>query len=132
MLSCLFFICRIHGSVDCLSELSSHLSNSFSGESSAGCHLFEIRVCIYYAAFLYTRISVVFDSCNCHAGTIRRSFSTSSAISTRNETSRSRPATRCASLSHTALTFYPLQPFQLHPNPPSSVAESILIRKQWR
>ncbi|KAE8289621.1 CAP-Gly domain-containing linker protein 4 Restin-like protein 2 [Larimichthys crocea] len=55
---------RIHGSVDCLSELSSsHLSHSFSG-------------------------------------TIRRSFSTSSAIATPKETSRRSPVTRSRSTPH--------------------------------
>ncbi|XP_039992667.1 CAP-Gly domain-containing linker protein 4-like isoform X1 [Xiphias gladius] len=57
---------RIHGSVDCLSELSSsRLSHPFSGESSA---------------FI--------------ARTIRRSFSTSSAIATPKETSRRSPVAR--------------------------------------
>lgn len=47
---------RIHGSVDCLSELSSsRLSHPFSGESSAfiggfDSDLFEMCRCIYYAA----------------------------------------------------------------------------------
>lgn len=48
----------------------------------------------------YTRICVgVLDSCDCRAGTIRRSFSTSSAIATPKETSRRSPVTRCGSLS---------------------------------
>ncbi|XP_040917068.1 CAP-Gly domain-containing linker protein 4-like isoform X2 [Toxotes jaculatrix] len=63
---------RIHGSVDCLSELSSsRLSHPFSGESSA----FTAR-------------------------TIRRSLSTSSAIATPKETSRKSPVTRSRSNPH--------------------------------
>ncbi|XP_071327235.1 CAP-Gly domain-containing linker protein 4 isoform X4 [Trachinotus anak] len=63
---------RIHGSVDCLSELSSsRLSHPFSGESSA---------------FI--------------ARTIRRSFSTSSAIATPKETSRRSPVSRSRSNPH--------------------------------
>lgn len=118
-----FFTDRIHGSVDCLSELSSsRLSHPFSGESSAvitsfDWDLFEICVCIYYATVLFARICMgVLDSCNCHAGTIRRSFSTSSAIATPKETSRRSPITRCASLLRIAVTFHPPQAFQLHPN----------------
>lgn len=67
-------------------------------------------------------ILYVLDSCDCHAGTIRRSFSTSSAIATPKETSRRSPVARWVSY------FLPPKAFRLHPNPPAAVAESILIR----
>lgn len=49
-------------------------------------------------SFLCKKICMrLLDSCDCSVGTIRRSFSTSSAIATQKETSRRSPVSRCVS-----------------------------------
>lgn len=92
-------MCRIHGSVDCLSELSSsRLAHSFSGETRLLPKVPLIQVHVKGALASVNAAPPCTTPSTCvflHAGAIRRSLSTSSAIASLKRSGRSRPVPRC-------------------------------------